>query len=169
MTLDEAYGVLGLQPALDFEQTQLAKSGGVLRQVGTTTRMAVMAALDLVDGTPILLRSFDWISMNQLRQQVLRYASRLGGDAEIVFDLVNVRLTPATLSNTDGRRVYTDHMRDALDVDDRRVLGPLGWAHSVRGTSPIFEVVDRDGVTIAHVTEKGCATLRQRHFTDVSG
>jgi hypothetical protein len=171
VTLDEAYEALGLKPALTFEAEQLARGGGSVRRVGTTTRMLVMAALDLCDGIPVALVAFDRKSVNDARSTAMRYARTLGAADDHVDQVVTWLSTSAVPSDRPrGERVYVDHCRDPLDGDDRRVLGPLGWAYSARlvrrdpVVHDVYAVHDRDDVLIGHVTGDGLRSLRARHF-----
>lgn len=178
MTLDEAYKLLGLEPALEFEAKQLAAlvaqppptkvdphqtllAHAPVRAIGTTTRMLVMVALDAVEGKRVMLRLPTREAQRQMRGEVSRFIRTLGGTQREV-DRVDVVLTPQRVT-LNGEREYIDHWRDPLENDDRRIPGPLGWAYKAQDMGRSYLVYDRDGVLLAEVTPTGLVDLEQNH------
>lgn len=169
VTLPEAYATLNLRPPLEFETEALKASGGTARGVGTTTQMLVTAALDVREGLSVLLRFATRDDANKNRAKVMGYVMSLGGEFEQLRNLTaNTIAEP--LTSQDFSAVYVDHMRDPLDGVDLRILGPLCAAYYAHPNAVIgYDVFDRDGVLLGCVSEKGLATLRERHFLDVIG
>lgn len=178
MTLDDAYKLLGLEPALEFEEKQLAAiiaqppptnvdphhailAHPPVRAIGTTTRMLVMVALDAVEGKRVMLRLPTKEMQRAMRGEVSRFIRTLGGSQPEV-DRVEVVLTPQRIT-LKGEREYVDHWRDPLENDDRRIPGPLGWAHRAQDMGRNYLIYDRDGVLLADVTRAGLADLEQNH------
>jgi len=181
MTIPGAYQTLGLAPALDFEAKKLhvlhfraaAVAGEPLerldfqpsdvRGVGTTTRMLVMAALDAVEGHEVTVKVATREEQRRLRGELSRMVRVLGGTQSEVSRM-DVTLT-AQKRVTVGR-MYVDHFRDPLEGGDRRILGPLGWAHSAHEQwSPErgHLIYDRDAVLLAELTDEGLRELRENH------
>jgi len=177
MTLDDAYKLLGLEPALEFEAKQLAALIALLlpvhdphqtllahppvRGIGTTTRMLVMAALDAAEGKRVMLRVPTREMQRAMRGDVSKFIRTLGGTQREV-DRVDVVLTPQRVTLT-GEREYIDHWRDPLENDDRRVPGPLGWAYTAQDVGRSYLIYDRDRVLLAEVTRDGLVDLERLH------
>lgn len=178
MTLDDAYKLLSLEPALEFEAKQLAAilvqpppanvdphqallAHPPVRAIGTTTRMLVMVALDAVEGRRVMLRLPVQPIVRALRGEVSRFIRTLGGTQREV-DRVDVVLTPQRVT-LNGEREYLDHCRDPLENEDRRIPGPLGWAHRAQDVGRSYLIYDRDGVLLAEVTRTGLVDLEHNH------
>lgn len=174
MTLDEAYQKLGLQDPLKYEADVLAQVGSTLvARVGTTTRMLVMAALDLVEDRSVLVLMSSKDDKREGRARLLKLAGDMGITMRQVQRLeMGLVAEYANKARTDPALVvYTDHWRDPLSGDDRRVLGPLGLARWYMQDITLpdgYEVYDRDNRTLATVTRKGLEALQARHFVAVS-
>ena len=167
-TIDAAYEALNLRPAVDFEQEVLALKTDPVRCIGTTTRMLVHIALDLRDGHRVYLRAYEKRAALSLRAQAIRYAFLLGASYANANQLV-CDVTPMEVTAPFVRR-YQDHYRDARQVQDLRVKGPLGWACLARwqAHSRCWILFDRDQQQIGIVTSAGVDTLRQRHFMTIT-
>jgi hypothetical protein len=178
MTIDDAYKLLGLEPALEFEAKQLAAlatqpppanvdphhvllAHPPVRAIGTTTRMLVMVALDAVEGKRVMLRLPTKEMQRQMRGEVSRFIRTLGGSQKEV-DRVDVVLTPQRVT-LNGEREYFDHWRDPLENIDRRIPGPLGWAYRANDVGRSYLVYDREGVLLAEVTRAGLIDLEESH------
>lgn len=177
MTLEQAYQRLGLMPALQFEEEKLALLHGlgvptdlVVRGIGTTTRMLVEAALDLCSGFHVLVLQPTGRDARQTRVRIVGMAQDLGASlaqTQNVRTRLSLEIPTGTLLDPDV--TYRDHCRDPVDGVDVRVLGPLGWAHSVKrqgwtaGQQDLYDVFDRDGQMLMTLTAPGLAELRVRH------
>lgn len=169
MTLVDAYQKLGLTPPVEFEQAVLSASPGLMRGVGTTTRMLVMAALDLCEDTHVTVLMATKQSSRTTRATLLKYATEFGVTSKQVRNLEVAIIAGAKASTNPTAVTYVDHWRDPLDGDDRRVLGPLGlarWADA-HATRPGYTIVDRDDNVLGEVTSDGLKALRHRHFVEV--
>ena len=177
MTLEEAYTALRLQPALEFEADNIVLMRGsgapvdVCRGVGSTTRMLVEAALDLAAGLHVLVLQPTGKDVRGVRTRLIGMARAVGASEHQERNF-RVQLTAEVLTGDSSDIWYTDHCRDPVEGDDRRILGPLGWARSVvvsRVTPDSYDVFDRDRRLLATVTSGGLAELRRRHYTAIQG
>lgn len=182
MTLEQAYQRLGLMPALQFEEEKLTLLHGlgvptdiVVRGIGTTTRMLVDAALDLCCGFHVLVLQPTGRDARQTRSRLAKMAQDLGATQEQSLN-VRTRISLEIPTGPDSADVtYRDHCRDPVDGVDVRVLGPLGWAHSIKrqgwaaGQQDLYDVFDRDGQMLMTITAPGLAELRVRHHKPLIG
>ena len=184
MTLEQAYQRLGYRPALQFEEEKLALLHGLgvpadfgVHGIGTTTRMLVEAALDVCCGLHVLVLQPTGRDARVTRSRVEGMAQDLGATA-VQAQNVRTRLSLENLYYKDVNSAdvtYRDHCRDPVTGVDVRVLGPLGWAHSVKrqggaaGQQDLYDVFDRDGQMLMTITTSGLADLRARHHKPLIG
>lgn len=174
MTLEEAYTVLRLQPALEFEADRIALQQGsgapveVYRGVGSTTRMLVEAALDLSLGLHVLIWQPTGKEVRTTRTRLIGMARAVGASEQQERNFQVRLMGEILLPSQDSSDVrYTDHCRDPVEGVDLRILGPLGWARFIKDNprDQSYDVFDRDRQFLATVTSGGLAELRRRHYT----
>lgn len=171
MTLEQAYQQLNLRPPLAFESEQMEAclgKGMPIRGIGTTTRMLVDAALDvLIDQCDVTMRAVLRASALRHRELVLHYVRMLGGGGLSSLDRVHAVTLEANVAGS--HRVYTDHCRDVFEDIDVRVTGPFGsarWAQYA-ASRQVYTIYDRDRVVLGMVTRAGLETLQERHYVQV--
>lgn len=160
MDIDEAYKILKLAPALEFE---LANAN--IRGLGTSTRMFVMAALDVIEGKKILIRAHTVGFAATYRTQILSYANAFG--TGVPYTLPHVAFSVSTNGSGKYDSIYTDHWRDPIEIIDKRVPGIMGWARYARRKNIGFEIYDRSHTLLGLVTEKGYTKLVADAFVNI--
>lgn len=164
MTLGDAFEGLGLRPPLEFEADILNRvPAPATRQIGTTTRMLVMATLDLHAGHHVYVRMAHKSQETLARNHLHRFANRLDLDPTWA-DRLTISTAHAPSNSNSHLVVYVDHLRDILDSLDWRVPGPLGLTRYAEASQEGYKLFDSDGTCLGEVTRRGFHTLCERHF-----
>lgn len=164
-----AFTTLGLLDPVEFEAQQLKNiTDGNVRRVGTTTRMLVMVAHEVLSQPDNVIVRFATFQERRAAQALLYKFIRDMGGSDHTAKSVEYLLLGENYPRNTPKIIFTDHMRDVIENDDRRVLGPLGGARYIDPKSNSHLIYGYDWALLGEVSDVGLATLQKRHFVHLT-